>query len=872
MAATTCVGRGRELAELSSRCAATATRGADIVAVVGASGIGKSTVLRRLISQREAARWARATPWESGLPGGVLSQLLQEKVPAEPVAAAEQFVDRITGLQPALVVVDDAEHADELSLHALVSAVRHHRRLPLLVVVSTTSPQVIADAVSEEIRLEGLEPPAVAEIAASRGLVLHPAMSEILTRHTGGNPRAVVALLDELPIDVWSRPGVRLPAPSHVVADVADRLKRCGSAGRALVEALAILDDHESLGAAAALSGLEDPLTAIDEAADAGLLAPSPGFSPRLRDSLTRAAVIDLMGAHAAGEAHRRAARMGADPVRRLHHLIAATATPDPGLAEDAERLAHERASQGAWAEAARLLREASRLSSDPALHDERLTRSVDALIAAGDCLGAAALVPTIESLHETPLRDAVLAYLAILRGRAAEAEVRLRRAWDIADAGRDPETAAMIAQRRVLHSLVRCRTEELVHWADRALALAGGCSPAGIEAAAIRGLGLAAAGKVHEAAVAYDTLASRISHGAQAQRIGMGRGWFQLSQDDIDGARSSLEAAVAMAALGGSTRITLWALGWLARVQFVTGEWDRALDSVERGRALAGSSGIVLATPLLAWTAAQVHALRGDWKKAAADVLAADAVTGDYEMMRIPPLLARAHVAEAKAYYAAVRRTLEPLTRLSADTTVEPGLWPWADVLATALVVDGQLDSAEALLRRHEHCARGHRSATARVLAARGRLLGARADLPAARRAFQEALALLEGLPLRYDLARVYFGYGLTLRRAGKRGEADAAISTARDLYLSLGAHTYVQRCERELRAGGVHQLRRPRAPVTLTSQEEAVTALVAQGLSNREVAAELYVSPKTVQYHLTRIYPKLGVRSRAELAALRR
>ena len=128
-----------------------------------------------------------------------------------------------------------------------------------------------------------------------------------------------------------------------------------------------------------------------------------------------------------------------------------------------------------------------------------------------------------------------------------------------------------------------------------------------------------------------------------------------------------------------------------------------------------------------------------------------------------------------------------------------------------------------------------------------------------------------MDGLPLRYDRARVNFAYGQTLRRAGKRRQADEVISTARELYLSLGAQTFVARCERELKAGGLHQLRGSRDSVDLTPQEDAVTTLVAKGLTNREVAAELYVSPKTVQYHLTRIYAKLGVRSRAELAALR-
>jgi DNA-binding CsgD family transcriptional regulator len=354
-----------------------------------------------------------------------------------------------------------------------------------------------------------------------------------------------------------------------------------------------------------------------------------------------------------------------------------------------------------------------------------------------------------------------------------------------------------------------------------------------------------------------------------------MGRGWVQYVRDDVDGAQVSLESAVAVAGLGGSRRITLWALAWLARVQFATGEWDRAITTVERGRALAAASGIVVTTPLLEWTAAQIGALRGDWAAASAAVRAAASVTGDYAMMVIPTTLARAQVAEAEADYAKVRDIVAPLTRMATGTSLqEPGYWPWPDLLANALVLEGSLDEADAFLRPHELRAktRGHRSAQARLGYARGRLHGALGDIHAARRSFEASLEFLHGLPLRYDIARVNFAYGQTLRRAGKRRQADAVISTARELYLSLGAHTYVARCDRELKAGGLHQIRGSRDGVELTPQEEAVTALVAQGLSNREVAAELFVSPKTVQYHLTRIYAKLGVRTRSELAALRR
>jgi len=873
------VGRERELAELADRL--TATGGAAVAAVSGKPGVGKTALLRELAARHPRARWATATPWESTLPGAVLSQLLQHDVPEDPVAAAAQLVDLLDPTQPTLLLIDDAEYTDPVSLQAISTLVRHHRKLPVLIVIATgsgTPPPTLAD-LADPLALTGFDEPAVAVLAGSRGRTLHPAMTRRLTEHTAGNPRNVLALLDELPASIWTQPDAYLPAPVQVRTEVSALLAQCGCDGRALVEALAVLESvpgaEVTLGDAAELAGLTDPLRGIDEATAAGLLERAQPLNPRLRDRMVGAAVLDIMGTRATAAGHRRAAELIDDPVARLQHLVAATPTPDADLAADVDRLARERGASGAWASAAVLFRDASRLTPDRLLREERLTRAVDALVAAGDCGAAAALVPTVESLRETPLRNATLGYLAILRGRDTEAEVRLRRAWDIVNVERDPQTAALIAQRYVLHALVRCRSDEVVSWADTALQLADRDSPAAVEAAAIRGLGLAAAGRPQEASAAYDELAAGITRGAQAQRVTLGRGWLQLIRDDVDAARSNLESAVAAAYLGGSTRITLWSLGWLARVHFATGEWDAALSTVDTGRQLADSSGIVIVTALLEWTAAQIHALRGDWAVARAAVQAADTVTQDYEMVRIPTMLARAQVAAAQADYARVRRVLEPLSRMTPGTSLtEPGYWPWPDVLANALVIGGDLDAADEFLRPHEQCARerNHRSALARLGYARGRLLGAQGELASARKKFDESLELLEGLPLRYDQARVNFAYGQTLRRAGKRREADAVISTARELYLSLGAQTYVVRCDRELKAGGLHQLRGSRDSVELTPQEDAVTTLVAKGLTNREVAAELFVSPKTVQYHLTRVFAKLGVRSRAELAALRR
>lgn len=127
-----------------------------------------------------------------------------------------------------------------------------------------------------------------------------------------------------------------------------------------------------------------------------------------------------------------------------------------------------------------------------------------------------------------------------------------------------------------------------------------------------------------------------------------------------------------------------------------------------------------------------------------------------------------------------------------------------------------------------------------------------------------------MEQVSLPYLRARVQFAYGVTLRRAGKRADAAGMLHAARDTFRFLGARAYVDRCGRELDASGV-DVPRPEGsdPVSLTAQEQAVAQLVSMGKSNKEVAQELYVTVKTIQYHLTRIYAKFGVRSRGELAA---
>lgn len=889
------VGRQRLLDDLVAAAVGATTRSVVIV-VDGVPGAGTTTVIdetAHLVQERcprAVVLRAAAVPWESTVPYGIVRQL----VPAPGVLDAGLDVLAQAELlgaalasgpgSPVLVVVDDAHHADRESLRLLATMVRHGRVGGIAVLLSRhprpsgtdTAHDILDRAADETYVVAPLGVSEAAAVAALGGAVLPLSAATHLVRHTGGLPRHIVALLDETSASTWNRGRTELPAPSFVDSRVRAALTRCDPTTRAVVEAVAVLPAPTSVTVVCAVADIEDPWSALDTATTAGLVAVHRGPTAILLeppDPMVRAAVLATIGFTDRARLHRRAAGVVEDQADALVHLVHASALPDDTLSERLVSLAGERAAKGEWASAAQLYELSSRSSRDPTARDERLILAVDAMIGAGDVPGAAAHIAEVESLPDSPMRDVVLGYLAILRGRAHEADDRLRRAWEAVRRRHDPQTAAVICHRQVLHNLARCRGADLVLWADRAVELVGPDHATAVEAQSIRGLGLGGTGRTREALSSYEDLWSHASTGAVGQRVQMGAGWLHLATDLVDTARAELESAVPTDFLGGSTRISLWAHAWLGRTYFLTGDWEAALRVVEAGVDLVGRSGSVLIAPLLQWTATQIHALRGDWTRAEDSARVGDAGARDYEIMRVPACLGRASIAEARADYPGVLRSLAPLTESwAADDVSEPGFWPWADIYANALVVEGRLDDAEAFLAVHERraFAAGHKSTQARLGYARGRLHGARGDLAAARASFDGALAALADLPLIYDRARVNFAYGQTLRRAGKRREADAVISAARECYLAIGASAYVARCDRELKAGGMRAvLNKDRPHDMLTPQEDAVAALVATGLSNREVAAELFLSVKTVQFHLTRVYAKLGIRSRAELAA---
>lgn len=883
-------GRERELEELESVWRVVESGNGRVVVIDGPDGIGKSALATAFVqSPRPGFVWtARGFQWESHIPLGVVAQLLGGEPPADIATALAALVGRIAELdttnEPLVILVEDSHWADRESLEVLISAC--HRTAGRILVIfvlggasvggAATEPRRLLTSHSTDRILVGpLDRQGIRRLIAARtGLSPADAVIDQLVAFTVGITRQIVQILEEAPSSIWLRRAPAIPPPAAVLADVADRMARCTPNARALIQAAAVLGERCLLTQAARLAGITDPVGAFDEVHRLGIIEVDAevGIQGMVFGSpAVRAAVYETLGPTRLQVLHRAAATTVSDEGARFAHRVAAASSTDDALADELDQFADRRATEGAWSAVADALITASRLSTERMVSERRLLRAVDALAAAGRIHDAAGWVSLIESFTPTPLRDSVLGYVALLRGRQADADLMLGRAWQQGAELTDRGIAALICQRRVLDSLARWRGQELIDWARKAMSLDAG-APAAVESEAIIGLGFAATGAVAAARSVYGGAGSARALGAQPQRFAMGKGWLDLAQDDLGNARQELESAVPTAFQDGSARISLWARVWLARTQFALGSWDDALAMADAAIAAVDVTGLEMLRPLAHWTAAQVRALRGDQLGAREHLTRGSSSSQDYAIMFIPSALARAHVAEAVADYPKVIGALHPLAVLeSRHGPSEPGFWPWADIYANALVMVGRVDEASEFLDPYERLAqeRGHASSLAKIGYVRGRIQGVRGELEHARATFDTALATLDLLPMPYDRARINFAYGQTLRRAGKRRDADAVLELARDAFASLGATSYVQRCDRELRAGGLNAVRSGRPQVDLTPQEQAVIELILSGASNREAANELYLSVKTVQYHLTRIYAKLGVRSRTELVA---
>lgn len=883
--------RRRELDILDGHLAEARSERSLMVLLEGPLGAGKTTLVSRLIRQCRGGTPASVTalPWTNDRPYDLAEQILDalslpgpSREVERPAPSPLMLVEAFSVADRPVVVVDDAHWADPDSLRALVTAVRRvgcGRVFVLLAADGGAAPSEFHEFsehhVDHTVSLGPLTSTEVRDLAhTAAGVHLPPGRARLLHEHTGGDLPSVLRILTESTPDTWRDGSRPLPVPASVHAGVHQALERCTPAGAAAARLVSILRGPVRYDDVRDVLGVPDPLPGLDEAVRRGLLRVVGGTARTRFDfvsPMARATVYRSIPPAERRELHLRAAAGLADADAVLEQRAAAALGGDEGLSADLRERAGVHASGGEWPTAARLFLTAAELTDVRDTRDALTIAGVDALVGSADIPAAMLHIPMLEEVRPCPPRDALLGYLDIHRGRRREAHASLQRAVSAVDPATDPMGYATVAQRQVLHSLCEWRPEQLVHWAERVQETGVPGTSSVVEAWAIRTLGQAIVHGKQDGS--RERLVAEIGalSPTQTQRFQMAAGWVALAMDDPVPARGLLENALPTQEGEGSARISLWSEAWLARTHFVLGEWDEALQVVARASARFQRYELTLLTPLLHWTAAQVHALRGDHAAAEAHLRRLDTSPEGYPIQIIPSAMANIQCAAARGDHEAVLRAGRPLVELSESTDFQqPGFWPWQDMYADALVLAGRVEEADTFLLPHEErsALAGHRSTMAKLGAARGRIHAVRGEIDRCRRSFERALELIEDIPLPYYRARIHFGHGQALRRAGKRREADAALAAAREIYVSLGASVYVEQCDREMRAGGFN---RPRSedPTKLTSQEWAVTELVASGLTNKEAAEQLCVSVKTVQYHLTRIYAKCGVRSRSALAA---
>jgi DNA-binding CsgD family transcriptional regulator len=301
------------------------------------------------------------------------------------------------------------------------------------------------------------------------------------------------------------------------------------------------------------------------------------------------------------------------------------------------------------------------------------------------------------------------------------------------------------------------------------------------------------------------------------------------------------------------------------AQIQIATGAWAKAAAAAAEALPLAASTGHAGLTALPTAELALVAALRGD---GAVDRHLAEAMAiREAHAVGITDVL----VVDLVHWARALRATGQPATALHhLEQMREPGMRRMAaiDRLETA-VRAGRTDLARAWLDELDAFATGTGAPAAVAVVEHGRALLAEGS--DAEEHFRRALAA-HGTSLRLpDRARTHLALGEHLRRARRRVDAREHLRAALAVFDDLGAAPWSERAAQELRASGETARRRDVSTATeLTPQERQVAALVRQGLSNRDAAARLFVSPRTVDFHLRNVFSKLGVTSRAELAAL--
>ncbi len=907
------IGRQEELEALDAFLDSLRTGSAAFV-LDGDAGVGKTTLWRagveaaqrvgfRVLDTRPAAAEARLA--FAGL-GDLLDQGLAELLDALPppqadalrvallleqaqgsppderaVAVAFLSALRIYAAEsPLLVAVDDVQWLDSASTAVLAFAWRRLREEPAgLLMARRLGP---ATAPAALVELDGTRRLEVTPLSlgAVHGLlqarIALPLARPVLRRLyevAGGNAFYALELGRALQRHgATPVPGEPLPVPEALRELVHDRLVVLPAPTReALAVAAALSQPTLSLlrGAGHEADALRPALEALVLEVDGGDL--------RFTHPLLASAAYESVDAIARREIHRRLAAVVHDGEEQARHLALAVDGPDADVAGALERAAARARARGASAAAAELGEQALRLTPpDAPAEVHRRT------IAAGlYCFDAGDPGRAIELLEQAraavppgSARAEALAALSRLHRFGGDQPLAAELARQaLAEAGPDDRVRAEAAQGLAATLFyLRESIEEGVQLAALAAEHAARSHDEilQVESLCLRGLLECLVGRPEAAATLRSAaeLTEPAAYGRVLSTTTFNQGVFALWTDGPEAARilhGSREDVVTRGDEGSAPMV----LAQLALATYLAGSWAEATQVAEEASELAVQTG---QRPMQAYslaTRALVRASLGLEADCRADAEQALAFAGERGMAaaRIHSVWALGVLELSLDRPAEVARLLAPeRERLLAAGVGEPGTIRFVPDEIEALVALERADEARALIDWLE--ARGKALDRASALAAaarcRGLLAAAGGDSDTAFDEFEGALAEHARVSNPFERARTLLAFGATKRRAKKKAAAREWLGEALAVFDELGAALWARKARAELASIG------GRAPSSdeLTPAEERVAALVAEGRTNREVAAVLYVTDHTVEFHLSRIYRKLGVRSRAELA----
>jgi DNA-binding CsgD family transcriptional regulator len=910
------VGRTHEVATLSAFLDDVASGSAAACLVTGESGIGKSTLLREAMRSASDRGFTvlshRAAPAEAELAMAGLTDVLgsvnehvlgaltprlravlevvllqreSEGVPLEErlVGTAVTAVLHELSTAPLLIAVDDALWLDVASARALAFAARRLvdrpigwllvRRLPDEPAVPLGINGALPGDRLREVIPGPLSVAAIFRIVKERFDVMLP-RPQLLRVHeaSGGNPFFALELARVLSAPMRSRPGQPIELPTNLAALVRDRVASLSEDGRrALLVAAAAPHASAAVVASAAST---DGLNEIERAGVVRVDVDRVVFD----HPLVRSAVYSGATSGERRAAHARLAALSQDTEARGRHLALAATQPDASVAGALDAAVDAARRRGALHAAAELAELAVMHTANADADDgwRRRLSLAELTFDSGNASRARALMKEFD-LVDVP-------------EHCRAAALRLKTLVVVETEGGDTALAELASARRALSDDVKSTIEALVlsariadegarsaEFAAQALALLDSLPPGTADPAQYGEALLAAAGADFRLGKGLDEAryakAIELEAHATSPRKGGDRASAAFAAllkyaDRFQESHDALLAEYDRTKRTGDDAALAGVVAHLPQAELWLGHWDEAQRWADEHLSLAQQTEQAGQVCTALSSLASLAAYRGDLEtaRARADESRQVAIElGDqWAVERANAVLGFAYFAQGDAARA-VANFETAWNEMRDEGMVEPGYVRWPCDYAEALIQDGQHDAAAAVLDDIEERADMVDRAAVRATALRARALLAAAtgDVAAGLDLVEQALQQHARADVPFERARTLMVQGQLHRRVKEKSRASASLTAALEEFERLGAAGWAARARDELRRVNV----RPSAPTELTESERRVAELAASGLTNRQVAEAAFISPKTVEANLARVYRKLGISSRAEL-----